>query len=131
MAARRYREELLDFFQLERGELPSFDVIQRGMGADAHTASLFPGEKMLDDREGIAAAVHVEALGEWRVTLLPGVLMAAHHTIFLVTGEEKASAVRAVFHEPYNPQKFPAQMLSHHGRGVTWFLDEAAASLMD
>jgi 6-phosphogluconolactonase/glucosamine-6-phosphate isomerase/deaminase len=39
--------------------------------------------------------------------------------------------VRAVFQEEYDPKKYPAQIASHHGRGVTWFLDEAAARLMD
>jgi 6-phosphogluconolactonase/glucosamine-6-phosphate isomerase/deaminase len=48
-----------------------------------------------------------------------------------VAGEDKAEAVHAVFHEPYNPKKYPAQVISHHGRKVTWFLDQAAARLMD
>ena len=61
------------------------------MGEDAHTASLFPGDPHIEDREGIAAAVYVEKKQMWRVTLLPGVLMAAKHTIFLVTGEDKAA----------------------------------------
>ena len=68
---------------------------------------------------------------QWRVTLLPGALLAAKHTVFLVTGGDKKDAVRAVFHEEYGPKKYPAQIASHHGRGVTWFLDQAAAELMD
>ena len=39
--------------------MPHFDVVHRGMGPDAHTASLFPGEPLIDDRDGIAAAVFV------------------------------------------------------------------------
>jgi 6-phosphogluconolactonase len=58
-AARLYSEEIAEFFGLAEGELPAFDVIHRGMGADAHTASLFPGEPLIDDREGICAAVWV------------------------------------------------------------------------
>jgi 6-phosphogluconolactonase len=101
------------------------------MGPDAHSASLFPGEPLIEDREHIAAAVHVEKLKQWRVTLLPGVLLAAKHTVFLVTGTDKAQAVRNVFHEEYDPQTYPAQIASHHARRVAWFLDEAAASMMD
>ena len=59
-AAKRYAGEVRDFFGLEEGEMPRFDVVHRGMGPDAHTASLFPGEPLIDDREGIAAAVYVE-----------------------------------------------------------------------
>lgn len=130
-AAARYAEEIREFFGLGEGEMPHFDAVHRGMGPDAHTASLFPGEPLIDDREGIAAAVFVPKLNQWRVTLLPGVLLTAKHTVFLVTGADKAEAVRAVFREEYDPKKYPAQMASHHGRGVTWFMDRAAAELMD
>ena len=129
--AARYAEEIRSFFGLDAGEMPRFDVVHRGMGPDAHSASLFPGEPLIDDREGIAAAVYVDKFHSWRVTLLPGALLAAKHTVFLVAGDDKAEAVRAVFHEEYDPKKYPAQIASHHGRGVTWFLDEAAARLMD
>ena len=130
-AAARYVEEIREFFGLEEGEMPRFDVVHRGMGPDAHSASLFPGEPLIDDREGIAAAVFVPKLSQWRVTLLPGALLAAKHNVFLVTGPDKAEAVRAVFKEEYDPKQYPAQIASHHGRGVTWFLDEKAAELMD
>jgi 6-phosphogluconolactonase len=130
-AADRYVDEIREFFALEPGELPHFDIVHRGMGADAHTASLFPGDPLIDDREGIAAAVHAEKLKQWRVTLLPGPLMAAKHTVFLVAGADKAEAVRAVFKEEYDPKKYPAQMASHHSRRVAWFMDQAAAALMD
>lgn len=130
-AAKRYIEEIQDVFNLERGVLPHFDVIHLGMGADAHTASLFPGSPLIDDREGIATAVLAKHLNQWRVTLLPGALLAARHTVFLVTGEDKASGVREVFKGDYDPKRYPAQMASHHARRVAWFLDQAAASLMD
>ena len=130
-AAARYEAEIREFFGLGEGEFPHFDLIHRGMGPDAHTASLFPGDPLIDDRDGIAAAVFVPKFSQWRVTLLPAALLAAKHTVFLVAGEDKAESVRAVFKEEYEPKKYPAQIASHHGRGVAWFLDEKAASLMD
>ena len=130
-AAKRYTAEIQEFFGLEPGEMPHFDLIHRGMGPDAHSASLFPGEPLIADREGIAAAVFVPKFNQWRVTLLPGALQAARHTVFLVAGEDKAEAVRAVFREEYDPKRYPAQIAPPQGRGVVWFLDEKAAALMD
>jgi 6-phosphogluconolactonase len=130
-AAKDYADEIREFFALEDGAMPRFDIVHRGMGPDAHTASLFPGEPLIDDRENITAAVWVEKFHMWRVTLLPGALLAAKHNVFLVCGDDKAEAVRAVFNEEYDPKKYPAQIASHHGRGVTWFLDQAAARLLD
>jgi len=131
LAARRYSDEIREFFGLDEGEFPHFDLVHRGMGPDAHTASLFPGDPLIDDREHLTAAVYAPQFRQWRVTLLSGPLLAAKHTVFLVAGGDKAEAVRAVFHEPYDPKKYPAQIASHHGRGVTWFLDQKAAALMD
>ena len=128
-AADHYARDIQKFFDLADGELPHFDVIQQGMGPDAHTASLFPGEPLIDNRKGIAAAIYQNEKRQWRITLLPGVLLAAKHTVFLVTGEDKAEAVRNVFEGAYDPHKYPTQIVSHHGRQVAWFLDEAAASL--
>jgi 6-phosphogluconolactonase len=129
-AASRYTAEIRGFFGLDEGEMPRFDIVHRGMGPDAHSASLFPGDPLIDDREGIAAATFAPQFNQWRVTLLPGPLLAAKHTVFLVAGEDKAEAVRAVFGEEYQPRKYPAQIASYQGRGVAWFLDEKAASLM-
>ena len=130
-AARRYSEEIREFFGLESGDFPHFDVVHRGMGPDAHSASLFPADPLIDDREHIAAATYVDKFKQWRVTLLPGALLAAKHTVFLVAGADKKEAVRNVFQEEYDPNKYPAQIGTHHGRAVTWFLDQAAAELVE
>jgi 6-phosphogluconolactonase len=131
LAAKRYVEEIQEFFGLAGGDMPRFDIVHLGMGPDAHTGSLFPGDALIDNREDIAAAVYSESRKQWRVTLLPGALLAAKHTVFVVAGADKAESVRAVLQEEYDPKKYPAQIASHHGRGVTWFLDQAAAALLD
>ncbi len=129
-AARAYSDDIRAFFGLAPGALPAFDIIHRGMGADAHTASLFPGEPLIDDRTGIAAAVYVEKFHQWRVTLLPGVLEAAKQTVMLVAGEDKAEPLRSVMHGPFDPKKYPCQIATFGGRNVMWFLDRAAARLL-
>ncbi|HKX00084.1 MAG TPA: 6-phosphogluconolactonase [Bryobacteraceae bacterium] len=127
-AADMYVEDIRNFFKLQMQELPKFDVIHRGIGPDAHTASLFPTEPLISDRQRIAAAVHVEKLSQWRITLLPGVLLAASHTAMLVSGDDKAEAVRWVFEEPFDPKRYPAQLGIREARDFVWFLDRGAVS---
>ncbi len=120
-AARRYAEDV--------GMFLPFDVIHRGMGPDGHTASLFPGEPLIADHEGIAAAVWVEKMHQWRVTLLPGVLEAARSTVLLATGADKAGALASVLRGPYDPMRWPAQ-IGARGGNVTWYLDGPASGLL-
>ncbi|HTT63665.1 MAG TPA: 6-phosphogluconolactonase [Bryobacteraceae bacterium] len=127
-AAQQYVDDIRNFFGLEEGELPHFDVVHCGLGPDAHTASLFPGEESIEDREHIAGAVYVQKFAKWRITLLPGALLAAKNTAFLVTGADKAPAVGNVFHQEFDPKHYPAQLISRQGRRVNWFLDQAAAT---
>lgn len=129
VAAEHYSQDIEEHFGLKNGEMPHFDIVHLGMGPDAHTASLFPGEPMIENREDIAGAVFVEKMGKWRTTLLPGVLLNAKHTIMLVAGEDKAEAVKNVFEAKYNPLEYPTQLIAHQGRHVTWFVDQAAAAL--
>jgi 6-phosphogluconolactonase len=124
-ASSRYIEDIQRYFGLASGELPHFDAVHRGMGPDAHTASLFPGEPLIEDRSGIAAAVWVEKFKQWRITLLPGVLQAARHTAMLVAGADKTVALKSVLHQPFDPVQYPAQIAS--GEGAVWFVDSAAA----
>jgi len=124
-AARDYQAQIRRHFKLQDGEMPRFDVIHRGMGPDSHTASLFPGEPLVADRTGIAAAVRVEKMHQWRVTLLPGVLEAARHTVMLATGPDKAPALETVLNGPYDPLQHPAQFARET---AVWFVDQAAAS---
>jgi 6-phosphogluconolactonase len=126
-AAHRYSQEIRGFFQLDPGEMPQFDVVQCGMGPDGHTASLFPGSPLTEDRAAIAAAVFAPQFNQWRVTLLPGPLLAARNMVYLVSGSDKAEALRAVFDGPPEPNKYPAQLIGKRGE---WFLDEAAAALL-
>ena len=124
-AAARYTEDIQQFFGVLPGEVPRFDVVHRGMGPDAHTASLFPGEPLIEDRSRIATAVWVEKFKQWRITLLPGVLLAARRSALLVDGADKTAALRSVLNEPFDPLRFPAQIAS--GPGTVWFVDTAAA----
>lgn len=127
-AAERYRDDITEFFHLEHGALPRFDAIHLGMGEEGHTASLFPGDKNINDRTGIAAAVYAPKLPNWRVTTLPGVLLAASHTLMLVAGADKNPVLKQVMSDDYAPSVRPVQLIAHEGSNVEWFLDQAAAA---
>jgi 6-phosphogluconolactonase len=122
-ASAKYIGEIRSTFKLSDGQLPIFDVIQRGMGPDMHTASLFPGEPLILNRTDIAAAVWVPKMGQHRVTLLPGVLELARETLCLVSGADKTAGMREVITEAPDTLKRPMQIAS---REMIWYVDELA-----
>ena len=124
-AAAMYAEEIADVFALRDGELPAFDVLQRGMGGDSHTASLFPGEPAIADVTGIAGALWVPKMKQHRVTLLRGVLERARLTVNLVTGQDKALPLDLVLNGTQDFMVHPAQISSPK---MQWYTDPAAAA---
>jgi len=127
-AAIRYIDEVKQYFHVGEHDLPAFDLIHRGIGPDAHTASLFPGEPLIANRTGIAAAVWVDKLRSHRVTLLPGVLLAAKNTVLQVAGQDKAEPMYNILKGPEDPFQFPGQIATRGSDKAVWFLDNAAAS---
>lgn len=129
-AAADYERRLRTVFQVAPGVPPRFDLILLGLGADGHTASLFPGSPVLREAKRLVTAVHVEGLGASRLTLTLPVLNAAAVILFLVSGEDKAEAIRAVL-EPTRPETpLPAQLVRPRDGTLTWLVDAAAARLL-
>lgn len=125
VAAARYEAELRAFFHLSPGEPPRFDLVLLGLGADGHTASLFPGTAAVHETEKLVVAVWVEAQKAFRITLTPAVLNAAARVIFLVSGEEKAAALAGVIGS--GGARYPAQVVRPENGAVSWLVDCAAA----
>lgn len=102
-------------------EQPLFDVTLVGLGEDGHTASLFPGTAVLDEREGWVRAV-IGAKPEPRFTLTYPTLEGSAAVAFLVTGRAKAEMLRRARR---GDTALPAGRLRPHGE-LVWFVDRAA-----
>lgn len=111
--------------------VPRLDLILLGIGPDAHTASLFPGDAALDERERLAVGVLTPGMAPLvsRVTITLPVVNAAHEVVFLVSGEDKAEAVARAFSGARDPSA-PASLVRPEGGSLTLLADPAATSLL-
>jgi 6-phosphogluconolactonase len=125
-ASQAYIEEMQHVFNTNG--IPAFDLIQLGMGPEAHTASLFPHQASLHERQRLVMPVSVPKPPPPRLTFTPLLLNAAQHILFLVTGAEKAEALQAVLEGEQQPEEYPAQIVHPTNGTVTWMLDTAAAA---
>jgi 6-phosphogluconolactonase len=121
-AAARYDAEL---------EGVTIDLALNGLGPDGHTASLFPGSPQLDvrDRRVVSGPAGLEPFVE-RVTMTIPMLNASRTLVFLVTGPEKADAVKRAFGGAPDPA-VPASLVRSEAGTTVAILDRAAASLLD
>lgn len=101
---------------------PLFDITLLGMGPDGHTASLLPGEPVLEERQRWVAAVS-HGRPEVRITMTYPVIDSSRHVAFLVAGREKAAMVRTI---RAGGSRVPAARVKPIG-DLVWFLDRAAA----
>ncbi|MGE5741435.1 MAG: 6-phosphogluconolactonase, partial [Candidatus Aminicenantes bacterium RBG_16_66_30] len=127
-AAADYEREMRLFFGLQEWDLPRFDLILLGLGEDGHTASLFPGSDALWEGRRLAVGVRRPAPDHDRVSLSLLTINAAHVVVFLVTGEDKAAALKAVLEGP--SEGLPAAMVRPKGGRSVFLADKAAGSLL-
>ena len=129
-AAARYERELQSFFRV-KSKPPCFDLILLGLGKDGHTASLFPGDPALSEKERwVVPVMRKEADPPQRITVTLPVINQAEDVFFLVSGVEKAAILKRVL-EGKSQDLLPAQRVQpSHGK-VLWVADQAAASLLD
>ena len=103
-----------------------FDVAVMGVGPDGHTASLFPGGPELAERErrAVAAEAGMEPFVPRVTTTIP-FLAETGLMVFVITGADKADAVRRAFAEEPS-EDAPASLV--RGRRTVVLLDAGAAS---
>ncbi|UCE19640.1 MAG: 6-phosphogluconolactonase [Gemmatimonadota bacterium] len=132
-AADDYERRLLSFFyprfrrkEIRTGELlPRFDLVLLGIGQDGHTASLFPDNSALDEKERLVTSVYAppEITPRWRITMTLPVLNNASSVFFIVTGAHKRETVQAILNDSKTSRKrYPAAMVRPK-RGAVWWLD--------
>ncbi len=123
-AARAYEQTLRQVYDRDAGAPPRplFDVIFLGLGNDGHTASLLPGQPVLQVADRWVAPVPA-GRAEARITLTYPALESSGEIAFLVTGADKAKTVSAVLR---GDDTLPATHVGTRGT-ITWFLDRAAA----
>ncbi|MGE8556661.1 MAG: 6-phosphogluconolactonase [Chryseobacterium jejuense] len=107
------------------------DLILLGMGGDGHTASLFPGTAVLDEKENWVAAYYLDAQQMYRITLTAPFLNKARKIIVLTFGDAKAEALKEVLKGTYNPSLYPSQLLNPVQGELLFLVDEKAAKYLD
>lgn len=130
-AAAEYEEEIRRHFRLRKGAAPRFDIMILGMGPDGHTASIFPGTEAVSEKKMLVMPVYVEKLEKMRITLTPPVITGAGTTFVLATGEDKAEVLKEALTGEYRPDDLPIQLTRKSKGSVTWFVDRAAARLLE
>jgi 6-phosphogluconolactonase len=125
-AAHNYEAVLRQFLPLDDRGFPRFHLILLGLGPDGHTASLFPGSKLLRETSRWVSTPVVPKLGARRMTLTLPVLEAARRVVFLIAGAEKAAILREILCDHPDPP-LPAQMVKPRDGERLFLVDEAAA----
>jgi 6-phosphogluconolactonase len=128
-AAGEYEETIRKTLHGETGGVPRFDLILLGMGADGHTASLFPGTEPLQERKKLVTAYFVPVLGRKRITFTLPLINAAANVLMLVTGQDKAEAVSKLLGDNDGTRRsIPAGNVAPVDGKLTIVLDGPAAS---
>lgn len=111
---------------------PRWDLLLLGVGPDAHCASLFPGKPEVEERSRLVTGVPLAGMEPQvpRISLTLPALNAARHVVFLVTGADKAKAVKRAFGSPADPASPAAHVRPKSGE-LTVIFDEAAAKGLD
>jgi 6-phosphogluconolactonase len=123
-AARRYERTLQEAYGAATLEpaRPLFDVTLLGLGSDGHTASLLPGDAVLQERKRWVSIVS-HGRPEIRITMTYPVIESSRRVAFLVAGSDKAAILREIHN---GDSQAPAARVRPLGE-LFWFVDRAAA----
>jgi 6-phosphogluconolactonase len=121
----RYSELLRKQLPLENG-FPVFDWIWLGLGADGHTASIFPHQiELWTSGSPCIVATH-PVTGQTRISISGGVINAAKRVSFIALGEEKSAVIREIFLKEGSYRDYPASYVKPGSGNLEWYLDMQA-----
>jgi 6-phosphogluconolactonase len=129
VSAEAYALEYEESIKSITGEDGQFDLILLGMGDDGHTASLFPGQAVLQEQYKWVAAYYLESQTMFRITLTAALINRAKQIVVLTFGENKAQALNEVLYGAYDPEKYPTQLIKPLDGELLFLTDKAATSM--
>ncbi|WP_449387679.1 6-phosphogluconolactonase [Chryseobacterium lineare] len=93
------------------GDEGVFNFILLGMGDDGHTASLFPGEEILNEKDKWVEAYYLKPQEMFRITLTAPIINKAENILAVAFGETKRHALNEILNGAYNPELYPMQLI--------------------
>jgi len=124
LAADQFKNELVQFFEFNENNVPSFDMILLGVGTDGHTASLFPDDEHIEDMDRLVLPVTLPHLKEERITLTLPVINSARNVVFLILGTNKAEILQEMIK---GESGIPASKVNLTTGQLTYLVDKEAA----
>ena len=121
-----YDKILASEFRLKESQLPRLDLILLGMGPDGHTASLFPGTEEVREMQKRVIGNFVPKFNAWRVTFTFPVINHAECVMPMISGGDKAPALREVMGAG-SPDTYPIKNVHPTHGALLWIVDKAAA----
>lgn len=122
--AETYERHLREFFKLQPGDFPVFDIMLLGMGDDGHTASLFPQTDALQVCDRAVTVGHKD--GQPRLTLTVPTINLSRDIVFAIAGDNKRSALTQVFASEGDDDQYPSRLVQPVEGRLWWLLDAAA-----
>ncbi|MBD2177797.1 6-phosphogluconolactonase [Pseudanabaena sp. FACHB-1998] len=121
IAATQYEQHIQEFFGINAGEVPQFDMILLGMGDDGHTASLFPHTPALKVSDRLVTLGNKD--GQPRITMTVPLINKAKEIVFMVEGAAKAKALSAVLAPKGDVNQYPSRLITGN---TIWLCDRTA-----
>ena len=121
----RYTKDIQNHLALRKGNINFFDWVFLGIGTDGHTASLFPGQNIINSKK-LCKATQNPDTRQNRITMTVAALNKSDRVTYHVIGENKSEIVSKLVSKPSPSNIYPVSQIQGE-----LFLDRQAASKID